>query len=57
MTAFVAGAPLRVIMSLNAYVDQGLYASRSTAAWHSSKGQSIGSSIPADSSIPCCGGF
>src|SRR5207247_683524 len=25
-TAFVAGAPLRVIMSLNAYVDQGLYA-------------------------------
>jgi NMT1/THI5 like len=26
VTAFVAGAPLRVIMSLNAYVDQGLYA-------------------------------
>src|SRR5262245_51541493 len=25
VTAFVAGAPLRVIMSLNAYVDQGLY--------------------------------
>ena len=26
VTAFVAGAPLRIVMSLNAHVDQGLYA-------------------------------
>ncbi len=26
VTAFVAGAPLRVVMSLNAFVDQALYA-------------------------------
>ena len=26
VTAFVAGAPLRVVMSMNAFVDQALYA-------------------------------
>jgi ABC-type nitrate/sulfonate/bicarbonate transport system substrate-binding protein len=45
-TAFVAGAPLRVIMSLNAYVDQGLYAQPKYRSLAQLKGQSIGSLNP-----------
>src|SRR6266480_3499199 len=45
-TAFVAGAPLRVIMSLNAYVDQGLYAQPKYRNLAQLKGQSIGSLNP-----------
>ncbi|HSE86135.1 MAG TPA: ABC transporter substrate-binding protein [Candidatus Binatia bacterium] len=46
VTAFVAGAPLRVIMSLNAYVDQGLYAQSKYRSLAQLKGQSIGSLNP-----------
>jgi NitT/TauT family transport system substrate-binding protein len=46
VTAFVAGAPLRVIMSLNAYVDQGLYAQPKYRSLAQLKGQSIGSLNP-----------
>jgi NitT/TauT family transport system substrate-binding protein len=46
VTAFVAGAPLRVIMSLNAYVDQGLYAQPKYRTLAQLKGQSIGSLNP-----------
>jgi NitT/TauT family transport system substrate-binding protein len=45
-TAFVAGAPLRVLMSLNAYVDQGLYAQPKYRSLAQLKGQSIGSLNP-----------
>jgi NitT/TauT family transport system substrate-binding protein len=45
-TAFVAGAPLRVIMSLNAYVDQGLYAQPKYKTLAQLKGQPIGSLNP-----------
>lgn len=46
VTAFVAGAPLRVIMSLNAYVDQGLYAQPKYRSLAQLKGQPIGSLNP-----------
>ena len=46
VTAFVAGAPLRVIMSLNAYVDQGLYAQPKYKSLVQLKGQPIGSLNP-----------
>ena len=46
VTAFVAGAPLRVILSLNAYVDQGLYAQPKYRSLAQLKGQSIGSLNP-----------
>src|SRR6478736_2819823 len=46
VTAFVAGAPLRVIMSLNAYVDQGLYAQPKYRSLAELKGRSIGSLNP-----------
>jgi NitT/TauT family transport system substrate-binding protein len=46
VTAFVAGAPLRVIMSLNSYVDQGLYAQPKYRSLAQLKGQSIGSLNP-----------
>jgi NitT/TauT family transport system substrate-binding protein len=46
VTAFVAGAPLRVIMSLNAYVDQGLYAQPKYRTLAQLKGQPIGSLNP-----------
>jgi ABC-type nitrate/sulfonate/bicarbonate transport system substrate-binding protein len=46
VTAFVAGAPLRAIMSLNAYVDQGLYAQPKYRSLTQLKGQSIGSLNP-----------
>ena len=46
VTAFVAGAPLRVIMSLNAYVDQGLYAQPKYRSLTQLKGQPIGSLNP-----------
>ena len=46
VTAFVAGAPLRVIMSLNAYVDQGLYAQPKYRSLAQLKGESIGSLNP-----------
>jgi NitT/TauT family transport system substrate-binding protein len=46
VTAFVAGAPLRAVMSLNAYVDQGLYAQPKYRSLTQLKGQSIGSLNP-----------
>ena len=46
VTAFVAGAPLRVVMSLNSYVDQGLYAQPKYKNLAQLKGQSIGSLNP-----------
>jgi NitT/TauT family transport system substrate-binding protein len=46
VTAFVAGAPLRVIMSLNAYVDQGLYAQPKYRSLAQLKGQPLGSLNP-----------
>ena len=46
VTAFVAGAPLRALMSLNAYVDQGLYAQPKYRSLTQLKGQSIGSLNP-----------
>jgi NitT/TauT family transport system substrate-binding protein len=46
VTAFVAGAPLRVVMSLNSYVDQGLYAQPKYRNLAQLKGQSIGSLNP-----------
>jgi ABC-type nitrate/sulfonate/bicarbonate transport system substrate-binding protein len=46
VTAFVAGAPLRVVMSLNAHVDQGLYAQPKYKTLTQLKGQSIGSLNP-----------
>src|SRR5262245_62204209 len=46
VTAFVAGAPLRVSMSLNAYVDQGLYAQPKYRGLAQLKGQSVGSLNP-----------
>ena len=46
VTAFVAGAPLRVVMSMNSYVDQGLYAQSKYRALAQLKGQSIGSLNP-----------
>jgi NitT/TauT family transport system substrate-binding protein len=46
VTAFVAGAPLRVVMSMNSYVDQGLYAQPKYRTLAQLKGQSIGSLNP-----------
>jgi NitT/TauT family transport system substrate-binding protein len=46
VTAFVAGAPLRIMMSLNAYVDQALYAQPKYRSLAQLKGQSIGSLNP-----------
>jgi NitT/TauT family transport system substrate-binding protein len=46
VTAFVAGAPLRVVMSMNSYVDQGLYAQPKYRTLVQLKGQSIGSLNP-----------
>ena len=46
VTAFVAGAPLRVVMSMNSYVDQGLYAQPKYRSLAQLKGQSIGSLNP-----------
>jgi NitT/TauT family transport system substrate-binding protein len=46
VTAFVAGAPLRIIMSLNSYVDQALYAQPKYRNLAQLKGQSIGSLNP-----------
>ena len=45
VTAFVAGAPLRVVMSLNSYVDQALYAQPKYRTLVELKGQSIGSLV------------
>jgi NitT/TauT family transport system substrate-binding protein len=46
VTAFVAGAPVRIVMSLNAYVDQALYAQPKYRSLAQLKGQSIGSLNP-----------
>jgi NitT/TauT family transport system substrate-binding protein len=46
VTAFVAGAPLRVVMSMNAFVDQALYAQPKFRNLSQLKGQSIGSLNP-----------
>jgi NitT/TauT family transport system substrate-binding protein len=46
VTAFVGGAPLRVVMSLNSYVDQALYAQPKYHSLAELKGQSIGSLNP-----------
>ncbi len=46
VTAFVAGAPLRVVLSMNSYVDQGLYAQPKYRNLAQLKGQSIGSLNP-----------
>lgn len=46
VTAFVAGAPLRVVMSMNSYVDQALYAQPKYRNLVQLKGQSIGSLNP-----------
>ena len=46
VTAFVAGAPLRVVMSMNAFVDQALYAQTKYRNLAQLKGQSIGSLNP-----------
>jgi len=46
VTAFVAGAPLRVVMSMNSFVDQALYAQPKYRNLAQLKGQSIGSLNP-----------
>jgi NitT/TauT family transport system substrate-binding protein len=46
VTAFVAGAPLRIVMSLNAYVDQALYAQPKYRNLAQLKGHTIGSLNP-----------
>ena len=46
VTAFVAGAPLRIVLSYNAYVDQGLYAQAKYRRVADLKGQPIGSLNP-----------
>ena len=46
VTAFVAGAPLRVIMSMNSFVDQALYAQPKYRNLAQLRGQSIGSLNP-----------
>jgi ABC-type nitrate/sulfonate/bicarbonate transport system substrate-binding protein len=46
VTAFVAGAPLRVVMSMNSYVDQALYAQPKYRTLAQLKGQAIGSLNP-----------
>jgi NitT/TauT family transport system substrate-binding protein len=46
VTAFVAGAPLRIVLSYNAHVDQGLYAQAKYRRIADLKGQPIGSLNP-----------
>jgi NitT/TauT family transport system substrate-binding protein len=46
VTAFVAGAPVRIVMSYNDHVDQGLYAQPKYRSLAQLKGQSIGSLNP-----------
>jgi NitT/TauT family transport system substrate-binding protein len=46
VTAFVAGAPLRIVLSYNAHVDQGLYAQAKYRRIADLKGQTIGSLNP-----------
>lgn len=46
VTAFVAGAPVRIVMSYNDHVDQGLYAQPKYRSLARLKGQSIGSLNP-----------
>ncbi len=46
VTAFVAGAPLRVVLSMNSFVDQALYAQPKYRSLVQLKGQSIGSLNP-----------
>lgn len=46
VTAFVAGAPLRVVMSMNAFVDQALYAQPKYKNLGQLKGLSLGSLNP-----------
>src|SRR5258706_117451 len=46
VTAFVAGAPLRVVLSMNSYVDQSLYSQPKYRNLAQLKGQSIGSLNP-----------
>jgi NitT/TauT family transport system substrate-binding protein len=46
VTAFVAGAPLKIILSYNAHVDQGLYAQAKYRRIVDLKGQPIGSLNP-----------
>jgi NitT/TauT family transport system substrate-binding protein len=46
VTAFVAGAPLRIVLSYNAHVDQGLYAQAKFRRIADLRGQSIGSLNP-----------
>ena len=46
VTAFVAGAPVRVVLSYNAYVDQGLYAQAKYRRIADLKGLPIGSLNP-----------
>jgi NitT/TauT family transport system substrate-binding protein len=46
VTAFVAGAPLRIVLSYNAHVDQGLYAQSKYRRVADLKGQPIGSLNP-----------
>jgi NitT/TauT family transport system substrate-binding protein len=46
VTAFVAGAPLRIVLSYNAHVDQGLYAQAKYRRVTDLKGQPIGSLNP-----------
>lgn len=46
VTAFVAGAPLRIVLSYNAHVDQGLYAQAKYRRIADLKGQPVGSLNP-----------
>lgn len=46
VTAFVAGAPLRIVFSYNSHVDQALYAQPKFGSLAQLKGQSIGSLNP-----------
>jgi len=46
VTAFVAGAPLRVVLSYNAHVDQGLYAQPKYRRIADLRGQPVGSLNP-----------
>jgi ABC-type nitrate/sulfonate/bicarbonate transport system substrate-binding protein len=53
VTAFVAGMPVRVIMSYNAHVDQGLFAQPKYRTVAQLKGQPIGSLNPGGLGIRC----
>ena len=54
VTAFVAGAPLRIVLSYNAHVDQGLYAQAKYRSIADLKASRSVRSIPAALSIPWC---